>query len=90
MQVCYAVWLTSATKTSAPRAKQVFTTNHVVSINCLIKPVTYGPRLQAYKNTLIRQNIPETQSSSPRSYPRVIPEVRSFLRTCRVQETQTY
>lgn len=38
----------------------MFTTNHIVSINYLNKLLTYGPRLRAYRNTLIRQNIPET------------------------------
>lgn len=38
-QACCAMWLTSATQTPASRANQVFTANHGVSINSLIKLV---------------------------------------------------
>ena len=57
-------------------------------LHCLhklsIKLVTPGPSPQSYKNTFIRQTIPGTQSSSPRGWPRAIPEVRFFLEMCRV------
>lgn len=45
----------------------------------LFQLVWCGPRPQTYKNTLIRENIPRVQSSSPRSQPRASPENRPFF-----------
>lgn len=60
-----------------PQQKWMFALNHTVSISYLIKCI------RQTKNTLIKQNIPRTQRSPPKSQPWVCPNDRSFLEMCR-------
>lgn len=79
------VWPTSATQTPASQSENlVFTINLTVSINYLTRLVPCGPRPQAYRNTVVRQNIPRVQSSSSRASS----EDRTFLGMSRVWTTQ--
>ena len=52
--------------------KPRFTLSHIARINYLVKQEQYSPRLQAVKNSFIRQNFPKAQSSAVLSQPRAV------------------
>ena len=45
----------------SPKQKQVFTRNHIISMNYLNKLIQHGPRPYILKNTLYREKIPRAQ-----------------------------
>lgn len=77
------LWLNPATQTVAPRGKQASATNTIVNINSDQNGNTW-PNASGQPRHFIRLTLPRAENSSPRGWPRAIPEVRPFLKMCRV------